>query len=134
MVLRVREESEGAQPGEVPGQHVLEEAADEDAGVEAHDLRGAAVGVVLVAEGDDVVVDIEDAVVADRDLVGVAGERAQDLLRATERWLCVDDPFHGGGIIEATLELMVSDALESATAELVRILPRNADGQPEGLP
>ena len=53
-LLRVGEEAEGAQPGEVAGQDVLEEAADEDAGVEAHDLRGVAVGVVLVAEGDGV--------------------------------------------------------------------------------
>ncbi len=37
------------------GQYVLKEAADEDAGVEAHDLRGVAVGVVFVSKGDGVV-------------------------------------------------------------------------------
>jgi hypothetical protein len=100
------------------GQHVLEEAADEDAGIEAHDLRGVAVGVVFLFEGDGVVVDVDDAVVADCNLVGVAGEVAQHLLRTTEWRFRVDDPFHGGGVVEATLKVVVGDALEPTTTEL----------------
>jgi hypothetical protein len=104
------------------GQHVLEEAADKDAGIEAHDLRGVAVGVVFVSEGDGVVVDVDDAVVADCDLVGLAGEVRQHLLRTTEWRFGVDGPFHGGGVVEATLKVVVGDGLEPTMTEFVEHL------------
>lgn len=90
----------------MPGQDVLEESADEDAGVEAHDLCGVAVGVVFVSEGDGVIVDIDDAVVADCDLVGVARKVAQHLLRTTEWRLRVDNPFQLGGVVDSTVQLL----------------------------
>src|SRR5277367_1563420 len=52
----------------------------------------AAALVVPVAEGDRVVLDGQNAPVADGDTMRVAGEVLEDLLRRAERRLGVDDP------------------------------------------
>ncbi len=106
----------------MPAHDVLGESADEGVGVKAHDLRGVSVGAFFVSEGDGVVVDVNEAVVADHDLVGGAREGAQYLLWATEWWLRVDDPFHRSRVIEATFKLVVGDTFESAPSKLVEHL------------
>ena len=84
---------------EAPGQDVEEEAADELAGFEAHELLaiaapGTSLGaIVLPAEGDSVGVGRDDPAVGDGDAVGVAAEIGKHRLGSAEGGLGVDHPF-----------------------------------------
>ena len=90
----VGEEAVVADAVEAGGQDVDQEAADELAGGEGHQLApGLALGaVVLPAEGDAALVEGDQAAVGDGDAVGVAGEVGQDRLGAGEGALGVDHP------------------------------------------
>lgn len=66
---------------EAVGQRVQEEAADELVGVQRHDLRPAAVAVILPAERDAVVVHADQPGIGDGDAMGVGAEIGQHLLR-----------------------------------------------------
>ena len=74
-------------------QHVQQEAADELLGGEAHRLEPVWLAVILPAEADGAVHDVQDAVVGDRDAVGVAAEVVEHTGGAVEGRLGVDDPF-----------------------------------------
>ena len=74
-----------AQPGEAAREHVQEEASDELAGVEAHHLALVGVGVVAPAESHLLAVEVDEAVVGDGALVGVAPEVSDDVGGAGER-------------------------------------------------
>ena len=77
-------------------QDVQKKTADEDLGGQRHCLLGVAVGAIPVAEGDLSVGQLQDAVVADGDLVGIASEIFEDLRRSGERLFGVDDPVDEG--------------------------------------
>ena len=62
-----------------------EESSDELAGVEAHHLDLVAVGVVAPAEPHVLGVEVDEAVVGDGALVGVAPEVGEDVGGAGER-------------------------------------------------
>ena len=72
-----------------------QEAADELAGCECHDLLAvAALGaIVLPSEGDAVAVAGDQPAVGDGDAVGIARQIGQHGLWPAERALGVDDPF-----------------------------------------
>jgi hypothetical protein len=76
-------------------QDMDEEAADELAGREPHDLlpRGAIDAVILVFERDAGVVAGKQAAVGDGDAVGIARQIGQHSLRAAEGTFAVDHPF-----------------------------------------
>ena len=76
-------------------QHMEEEPADELGDRDAHDfaLVIATFPVVLPAEADVGVIEIEQATVGDRDTVGVAREIGQHLLGTGEGRFGVDKPF-----------------------------------------
>ena len=76
--------------------------------VKGHGLFLAAVAVVLVFEGDALVINGEDAPVTDGDAVGVAGEVLQRALRPTDRALGIDYPRLG----EASLPDIIRDGLD----------------------
>jgi hypothetical protein len=80
---------------EATRQHVEEEAAYEFRDLDSHDfvLVNAVLPIVLPAEADVGLVEIEQATVGDRDAMGIAREIGQDLLGTTERFLRIDDPF-----------------------------------------
>ncbi len=69
-----------------------EEAAEELDGVESESFFGGAVAVILPAERDAAVIDFQQAVVGDRDAVGVATEVLDDLCGAAEGALGIDNP------------------------------------------
>ena len=111
----------GAAGGEEPGAASIgeeaviadaDEALREDVEQEATRelLRGererssTSAAVVLEAEGDGPVVDVEQPVVRDRDAVRVAGEVRQNVLGSFEGRLGVDDPLSATGVVEETLE------------------------------
>jgi hypothetical protein len=76
------------------GQDVAQETADELTGGKRHPLvSGAAVGaIVLVAEGDAVLVERDQPAVGDGDAVGVARQIGEHRLGSAERGLCIGVP------------------------------------------
>ena len=81
----IAEQSVVTQPGEAAREHVQEEASDELAGVEAHHLALVAVGVVTPSEAHLLGVEVDEAMVGDGGLVGVAPEVGEDVGGAGER-------------------------------------------------
>src|SRR5256886_10714733 len=76
-------------------QDVDQEAADELAGGECHDLLAVATigAIVLPSEGDAGAVASDQPAVDDGDAVGIAGQIGQHGLWPAERALRIDDPF-----------------------------------------
>src|ERR1700681_1870129 len=76
-------------------QHMEEEAPNELGDRDSQDfaLVIAAFPIVLPAEGDVGLVEIEQAIVGDRDAMSVAREIGQDLLGTGEGLFGIDDPF-----------------------------------------
>ena len=69
-----------------------QETANKLVGVQGHMLLGIAMSVVTPPEADGSVLQTNEAAVRYRNAVGVATEIGKDVLRRTERWLCIDDP------------------------------------------
>jgi len=88
----VREEAEVANADKAVGEDMEQEAANELGGRQGHDLHAVAVGIVLPAEAHDPVLEVEEALVGEGDAVGIAPEVLEDLLRAGEGRLGIDDP------------------------------------------
>ena len=82
-------------PVESRRQHVEQKPTDEFGRGQRHRLLGLrAVGaVVLIAEADVAVVDIDQPRVGDGDAMGVAADVVEHLLRTRKRRFRVDDPF-----------------------------------------
>src|ERR1700687_4638150 len=93
--MSVGKEAVAANAMEAIRQHMEEEAANELGDRDSHDfaLVIAAFPIVLPAEGDVGLVEIEQATVGDRNAMGVAGEIGQDLLGTGEGLLGIDNPF-----------------------------------------
>jgi hypothetical protein len=71
---------------------VQKETAQELLGRQRHALFLIALSVILPEEGDLVVVKSQEAVIADRDTMGIASQIGQHVVWATKRRLGVDDP------------------------------------------
>src|SRR6266704_5473659 len=93
--MSVSKEAVAANAMEAIRQHMEEEAANELGDRDTHDfaLVIAAFPIVLPAEGDVGLVEIEQATVGDRDAMRVAREIGQDLLGTGEGLLGIDEPF-----------------------------------------
>ena len=102
--LTVGEEAEVPDADETLGQNMDEEPSQELVGLERHDLLLAAGCVILPAEGDAILLEGYEAVVRDRDAMGVAGEVVQNVFRPTEGWLGIDDPLLGEELAEELAE------------------------------
>ena len=89
-------------------QHVEQETPHELADVEAHDfaLVSTALPIVLPAETDVGLVEIEQAAVGDRDAMRIAREIGQDLLGTGEGLFGIDDPFGRSQWCEVGSELV----------------------------
>ena len=88
----IAQESIVADAHEALGQHVQEIAADELLSVERHHLATVAVGVVLVMEAHRLIIEADEAVVGERDAMGVATEILEHLLGTSEGAFGVDHP------------------------------------------
>ena len=90
------------------GQDMEQEAADEllcgDGGNAVAGSGLARPDGFAASEGDVCSVELEDAAVADRDPVGVAGQVAKDLFGIAERRFGVDDPVLAAGDLEVRTE------------------------------
>src|SRR6266478_3462523 len=92
--VAVGEEAIMSNAMEAGRQHVEQETPHELADVEAHDfaLVITALPIVLPAETDEGLVEIEQAAVGDRDAMRIAREIGQDLLGTGEGLFGIDDP------------------------------------------
>src|ERR1700675_3267 len=114
--MSVGKEAVAANAMEAIRQHMEEEAANELGDRDSHDfcLVIAAFPIVLPAEGDVGLVEIEQATVGDRNAMGVAREIGQDLLGTGEGLLGIDNPFgctHGRESGGKCLRLVETDEI-----------------------
>jgi hypothetical protein len=80
---------------EATRQYVEKEAAYEFGDLDSHDFAfiNTVFPIVLPAEADVGLVEVEQATIGDRDAMGVAREIGQDLLGTSEGLFPIDDPF-----------------------------------------
>jgi len=88
----IGQESEETNADKAAGQDMQEEASQELLRRERHLLFPIAVGVILPAEGNLVVLESQETLVGDGHAMGVASEIAQHMMGTTEGWLGIDDP------------------------------------------
>jgi len=91
--MPVGQEAEGADANKAAGQHMQQEAAQELWRLDGHHSLVIAMGIISPAESDLVVGEGDQAMVGDGDAMGVAGEIAEDMMRAPERGFGIDDPW-----------------------------------------
>lgn len=88
----VSQPAEVADAGKAPGQHVLQEAAQELFGGKCHGALLAVVSIVLPTKGDLPLCNREQSMVGDGNAVGIACQVMKHMLGAAKRRLGVDDP------------------------------------------
>jgi hypothetical protein len=88
----VGQEAEGADANKAAGQHMKQEAAQELFRFDGHHSLAISMGIISPAEGNLVVGEGDQAMVGDGDAMSVAGEIAEDMMRAAERGFGIDDP------------------------------------------
>jgi hypothetical protein len=81
-----------------------EDAAQELIGGNGHDLLLAAVGIVLPAERDAMVLKGNKAMVGNGNSMGVAGQVVENMFRSAEGRLGIDDPVLPEELPEETAE------------------------------
>ena len=81
-----------ADANEASGEHVQKEAPQELGGSKCHLALLAAVGVILPAKGDALLVEGQQAMIGNGHAMGVAAEIAQHLHGSAEGGLSIDDP------------------------------------------
>ena len=94
----------------VSRQNVKKEPSDKLAGLEGHGLLTVMVCIIPPSEGNIAVLDGEDAVITDRDPVGISAEVLKDAPGAIKGRFAIDDPllmieksperFEGSGFLE----------------------------------
>ncbi len=124
IAVPVAQQSVVADPLQAEGQNVQQEAADKLVRLESHGLLGVVVAVVLPAESDLSIIDIQEPIVRDRHTVGIAADVIEDLLWPSKRRFGVNDPFLLSQGIEISSEgraltqlLQGREELEFATLE-----------------
>ena len=90
--MEVRQDTVMSHSAESVWQDMQTKAPQELAPFELHNLLLTFLPVVLVAESDLLVIDSDDAVVADGDLVGIPAQVFDHSSRSAERGFCVNDP------------------------------------------
>ena len=102
--VAVGQPAEVADADKAGRQDVEEEAAEELDGVEGEHFFPTAVTVILPAEPDTAVFDLQEAVVGECDAVSVASEVLNDLGGAAEWALGIDDPALTAGRTQPAVE------------------------------
>jgi len=90
--VSVCQQAEVTYPHKTFRQYVKQEPSDEPISLQRHGLFAVIVGIITPEKGDIALPDIEDAVVADGDPVGISAEVLKYPLGATEGWLAIDNP------------------------------------------
>ena len=99
-----------AQAHESRWQDMQQEAANELGGVEGHQPNAVSVAIVLPAEGDLAILELNQSVIGDGHPMGLATKVIENLRRTAERVFGVDDPIVLTGNLEKLAEsLRVSE-------------------------
>lgn len=88
----IGQESEEADADEAAREDVEQETSQELLRGKRHLFLLIAMGVILPAEGNPILVEVQEAVVGDSHAMGIASEITDDVLWSAERWFGVDDP------------------------------------------
>ncbi len=88
-------------------QHVLQEAADELFAAESHHFLPVMITVVFVTEAYLLLIVVDEAVVVDSNLVGIAGKIGDDGFSFLDIGLGVDHPFILHELIEGGTDLFI---------------------------
>lgn len=86
-------------------QDMKKESADKLVGFEGHGLLTVMVGIIPPEERDLAVLDGEDAVITDRDPMGISAEVLQDPVGAIEGGFAIDDPLFMVEMPQESLEV-----------------------------
>ena len=78
-----------------------EESSDELGGLQSHDLLFITVSIITPSERNLAILNLQDAVIADGDPVGISAQILKDSLGTAERRLAIDNPLL---IVERTSE------------------------------
>ena len=131
-----REEPVMANFTEARRQYVHHEAAQEFFRCQRHDLLLVAVAVIAPAEGDESVFRTDEPLVGNSDSMSVTAQIIDDLLRAAERRLAVDDPSRivqfadqGAETLCIVQMLQAASKLKALPAQKVQQLPPEFTGQ-----
>jgi hypothetical protein len=116
--LMVGKESEMADADETLGQSVLQEPPQELGGRDGHLLLLVAVRVIPPQKSHLTMGNGDDAVIRDGHAVGVAGQVAEDVLRAAERSFRINHPLATVGLIEQSAETTTGSQVGESTMEL----------------
>ena len=137
--LAAGEQAVVADAVEAAGEHMDQEAADELAGGEGHELLPFAPvsAIVLPLEGNGLAVESEEPAVGDGDAVGVARQIGEHRLRPAERALGVDDPFGFAqrreicreGLRVVEMSVVTEEAQEAGRARCRELLQEKAAEQ-----
>jgi hypothetical protein len=90
--ISVGQETKVTYPDIARRQNMEEEPSDKLVGLEGHGLLTVMVGIIPTSEGNIAVLDGEDAVITDRDPMGISAQVLKDPLGAIEGWFAIDDP------------------------------------------
>jgi len=90
--ISVGKEPEVTYPDIARRQNMKKEPSDKLVCLERHSLLTVMVCIIPPSEGNIAVLDGEDAVITDRDPVGISAEVLKDPLGAIEGWFAIDDP------------------------------------------
>jgi|SRR5687768_2677957 len=77
---------------EAIGQNVKQEAADEFLGIKDDGLFSIPIFSISITQGDQALLDVEDAIVGESDAMGVAAEVIENGVRRAEGLFRIDDP------------------------------------------
>jgi hypothetical protein len=90
--VSVCQQAEVTYPHKTFRQYVKQEPSDKFISLERHGLFAVIVGIVSPEKRDIAILVGKDAIIADRDSVGISSKVLKDTFGAIEGWFAVDDP------------------------------------------
>jgi len=134
--MTVGEKAEVTHAVEAGGKQVQEKTSDELVRMKAHDLLAVTsiAPIILPSKGNMVIIKFDDAAVGDSDAMGVSAEIGEHLVRAAERWLCIDDSFDAARTCEMAAEqgsvIEMGEVVEEAQFALSEGLGESSQKEP----
>jgi hypothetical protein len=121
--MPVRQEAKVPNADEARRKDMQEKSAQELMGGKSHLPFLIAVCVVLPAEAHLVAIETEQPMVADRNAMGIASEVMQDVFRAAEGRLGIDDPILSTQLVQKSSKLIgIIKVLQASTEDELTLL------------
>ena len=113
------------------GQYMQQETADKLAVMQRHDL-GLIIPIVFIAEADSILVDVDNALIADRDTMRITREIAYDAVGAIQAVLAIHHPVFLHQLVKHDIdfarmshstEIVLIDGTSQCTDHITAIMP-----------